>query len=209
MIALGQSPPGLHPISEIVVVPLRPGGHREFWRAKGDFAFGFNTVWVNNTDLAFVWQDHFKGTQIDYTARTAVRLLNTKSGSRNLLSSSVLVRGGGDLGLIQSAYAPPGGGPIIASLARYTPATGARGTVLVRLVALSPATGKITRVFASRTLKFRDADARVNEGLDFGVIGVDASGMDALVNGPHFGMIRNGTFTPLPAGPALQTGAAW
>jgi len=36
----------------------------------------------------------------------------------------MLVRGGGPLGVIRSAYAAPGGGPIVAALARDTPATG-------------------------------------------------------------------------------------
>jgi hypothetical protein len=202
--------PGLRPASEIMLAPLRPGGRYTIWRAaRGDFAFGWDTAWVSDTGLAFLWQDKFKGTEADYTARTAERLLNTRSSNRNLLSSAVLARGGGELGFIQSAYAAPDGGPIIAALARDVPATGPVGTALVRLVALSPATGKITKVFASRLFRYRNANARFNDDLYYAVFGLDASGKDALVFGPQFGMISRGRFTRLPAGPGLVTGAAW
>lgn len=200
---------GLHPQIDIEVVPLTAGRNPTIWRAKDDQGFGLDPVWANDKRLAFLWQDHFRGTEIDYTDRTAVRLLNTDSSSRNLLRSAVLVRGGGTLGLIVSAYAAPGSGQVIAALARNTPAIGARGTALVRLVALSPVTGRITKVFASRTLRYHTADARFNDDFYYGVQGLDASGKDALVGGPHFGMISQGRFTPLPTGPGLVIAAAW
>jgi hypothetical protein len=200
---------GFHPLTDIEVVSLT-GGHRPaIWQANDDQAFGWDPVWVNDRRLAFLWQDHFRGTELDYTERTAVRLLNTGSPSRKLLSSSVLVRGGSTLGLIEAAYAAPGGGPVIAALARNTPALGGKGTALVRLAAISPVTGRITKVFASRTLRYHTEDARVNDDYYYGVLGFDASGKDALVSGPRFGMISQGRFTPLPTGPGLLTAAAW
>ena len=46
-----------------------------------------------------------------------MRLLNLRTSDGNLLKSSVLMTGGGGLGVIEEAYAPAGGGPIIAALA--------------------------------------------------------------------------------------------
>jgi hypothetical protein len=199
----------IKPLTELMLIPTHPGGHPAFWRAKTDFAYGFNVNWISNHSVAFVWQDHFKGNPADFTSRSAVRLLNLRTSKHELLNSKVMMQGNGALGVIQNAYAAPGGGPIIASLARDTPATGRKGTTLVRLVATSPATGKITKVFASRVLHYRTDTRRYLDDDTFSVHGLDASGKDALVEAPRFGMIRNGIFTALPMGRGTMYEAAW
>lgn len=199
----------VRPVSEIIVIPLPAGGRPAIWRASGDFAYGLDVTWVSNDSLAFLWQDQFKGTQADLTARTALRLLNVRSSNRNLLKSTVLIRGSRSIGIIEGAFAAPGGGPIIAVLARDIPPIGPRGTAVVRLVAASPATGEFTKVFASRVLRYRTEYARYLDDDYYEVLGLDASGKDALVEAPHFGMLRQGTFTALPPGAGLMHGVAW
>lgn len=206
----GTSPNGpMTPITELVVVPLNSLGHPAIWRAKGHFALGSDVTWVGGDSVAFLWDDRFKGDLYDFTARTAVRLLNLRTSDRNLLRSSVLMTGGGGLGVIEEAYVPPGGGPIIAALARDLPATGPKGTALVRLVAASPVTGKITATFARGVLHYRTDLARGHDDFLLQVLGLDASGRNALVERPQFGMIRQGKFTVLPSGPREIHGAAW
>lgn len=211
--ALAEGTPGpsphLTPVSEVIVIPTRASGGETIWRSPGDFAYDSDPVWMNNRDLAFVWEDHFKGSQYDYTARTTVRLLDTRTSNRNLLKAPVLVAGNGKLGVIEAAYAPPGGGPVIAALARDTPPTGPKGTVLVRLAALSRTTGKITKVFARHVLNYRNENQRFRDNGYYGVEGFDASGKFALVRAPHFGMIGPAGFTQLPTPPGIFIGAAW
>jgi hypothetical protein len=202
---------GLQPVTELIVIPTHSGGHPAIWRApKGHFAYGLDVNWVSNSSVAFLWQDHFKGKPADYTFRSAVRLLNLRTSDHNLLNSTVLFGGGGSLGVIQSAYAPPGGGPIIAALTRDTPVTGPKGVALKRLVAVSSVSGKITKVFASRVLHYRTDGGRFSGNYGYRVLGLDASGRDALVLAPKFGMISHGNFTALPPGhDTLYQAVAW
>lgn len=97
----------LIPFSEIIVTRLHSGGRPAIWRAKGDIAtgllgadaFGRDATWVSNSSVAFLWLDQFRGKNVaDITGRTAVRLLNVRTSNRNLLKSTVLIRGGGALG---------------------------------------------------------------------------------------------------------------
>ncbi|HEY3906621.1 MAG TPA: hypothetical protein VGM14_22110 [Streptosporangiaceae bacterium] len=211
MIFTGTAPASvIKPATELMVIPTHSGGHPAFWRApKRDFAYGVNVNWVSNRSVAFLWEDQFRGNPADYTARTAVRVLNLRASNHNLLKSAVLMRGGGAFGDIQNAYVGPGGGPIIAALAHDTPAIGPKGTAVARLVAASPVTGKITKVFARRVLHYRNDTRRyIDDGI-YSVLGLDASGKDALVQAPRFGMIRNGMFTALPTGRGTMYAAAW
>jgi hypothetical protein len=118
----------------------------------------------------------------------------------------VLVTGGGQIGFIQSASAGPAGSPIIAAVYQVPPTK--NGIARMRLVALSPATGTITRVIASRTVHYTGVVQEGTAVASCQVLGADPSGQHTLAYCPDFGQISNGTLTRLPDSPVMSN-AAW
>ncbi|MGH3157935.1 MAG: hypothetical protein ACRDNF_15355, partial [Streptosporangiaceae bacterium] len=174
------------------------GGAAQTWTAPADKAVPWDPAWTGGGRyLTFVWQDHLTGTVWFSTGRSQVRRLDTTAPGRSLLASQVLVTGGGQTGFIQSASAGPAGSPIIAALFQV-PNVGGSGTARLRLVALSPATGSITRVFAHYGVHYT---GQHQEGVAVSgcqVLGGGLSGQHTLTFCPGFGQISNGTLTLLP-----------
>jgi hypothetical protein len=196
------------PLSEIVVFSLH-GGPARIWTAPHDPALLLDPAWVGgNRMLAFLLQDHLSGPVTDYTGRTRVFLLDTAAPGKSLLSSRVLATGG-SLGFIQTAYASQAGGPIITSAFLDSPATGSKGTATVRLVALSPKTGKVITTFVKYTLHYRNLAQKNDAAYSCLVFGLDATGKHALVSCPRFGRLSGGVLTPLPSGHSPLVGASW
>jgi hypothetical protein len=183
------------------------GGAPQAWAAPGDPGLPFSPVWTGADQLTFVWQDHLRGTEWFYDGRSQIRVLDTAARGRNLLSSRVLVTGGGRLGFIQSALAGPGDSPIMAATFRVSPAGGTSGTASLQLAELS-ANGAVRKVFAKPTFHYF---GQVQEGRVVArcqVVGIDATGQHTLANCPSFGRIDHGKFTPLPHGSG-DFGGAW
>lgn len=181
------------------------GGAPQTWAAAGDPGLPFNPVWTGAGQLTFVWQDHLRGSDWFYDGRSQIRSLDTAAPGRNLLSSRVLVTGGGRLGFIQSALAGPGNAPIYAATFRVS--GGTSGTARLQLAELS-ATGAVSKVFAKPTFHY---SGQVQEGRVVArcqVVGIDATGQHTLALCPNFGRIDNGKFTPLPHSSGIF-GAAW
>lgn len=61
---------------------------------------------------------------------------------------------------MQQAYAAPRGGPIIAAAYQDVPTFGKRGRATLRLVALSPLTGEVSKVFFSKVVSYRSVPSR-------------------------------------------------
>ncbi len=183
------------------------GGAPQTWAAPGDPGLPFSPVWTGAGQLTFVWQDHLRGSDWFYTGRTQIRTLDTAAPGRNLLSSRVLVTGGGRLGFIQSALAGPGNTPIYAATFRVRPSGGTSGTASLQLAELS-ATGAVSKIFARPTFHY---SGQVQEGRVVArcqVLGIDPTGQHTLALCPRFGRIDNGKFTPLPYS-STDFGAAW
>ncbi len=207
-VALQVPTNGFHPRGEIEVFSLR-GGRTRAWTAPGDSALPWDPAWTGARQLSFLWQDHIRGPVSNFTARTQVRVLDTAAPGRDLLAARVLATGGGRLGFIQTAFASPGGGPVIASVYRNVPATGTNGTATVRLVALSTQTGKVISVFAARTVPYHGLAQQNTADGSCQILGTDATGQHALVSCPGFGRLDHGHLTPLPRGSAGILAAAW
>jgi hypothetical protein len=207
---VNQNPNVLNPRGEIVVYSLN-GGATQAWTAPQDKAVPWDPAWTGGSRyLTFVWQDHLAGTTWFSTGRSQVRRLDTAAPGRNLLASQVLVTGGGPVGFIQSASAGPADSPIIAALYQV-PSTGGSGTARLRLVALSPATGAITHVFASYTAGYAGQRQEGMAVASCQVWGADPTGQHTLAYCPHFSRIDNGTLTALPQNVqnAWVSAAAW
>jgi len=199
------------PVSEIKIFPLR-GGSARVWAAPSHPADAADPVWASDTRLAFLWLDHLKVEKANsYSVfRTQERLLDTKAPGHSVLSSRVLATARAPHAfLFESAYIAQHGSQIIASAYRNVPFVGARGTAVARLVAISPATGKVIKVLISRTVRYRTASARRQADSSLEVFGVDASGRYALVHAPRFGILSRGVFVALKSGPGVVYGAAW
>ena len=206
-VALQVPTTGFHPRGEIVVLSLT-GGPTRTWTAPGDNALPWDPAWTGGSEqLSFLWQDHIRGSVINFTARTQVRVLDTAAPGRNVLSARVLAAGGGKLGFIQTAFAAPRRGPIIASAFRNSPAAGRSGTATVRLVALSARTGQVIKVLAARTVRYRGLRQQNQADASCQVLGLDATGQHALVDCPGFSRLDHGQLTRLP-GPGVLA-AAW
>lgn len=199
-----------YPDSEIVVIPLNHGPRRT-WITRKEVAYLWDPIWTSNKDIAFVWRDHLRGPNTDYTVRSAERLLDTTAPGSNLLSSRVLATSTSSdkLGSIETAFAIPGGGPIIAATAKNVPSVGVPGQATARLVALSPVTGKVIKVFATQARRYRNLTTRLDADFFFFVYGLDSTGKHALVNAPRFGVLTAGKFTRLPGGPGEVLAAGW
>lgn len=201
---------GYTPEAEIVVIPL-DHAPRRVWIDRHLGEFLWNPVWTSNKDIAFLWWDHLTATTFPSPGRTQERLLNTAAPGSSLLSSRVLTTASAKLGFISSAFATPHGGPIIAVTAQNVPATGSHGQATVRLVAISPKTGKVIKVFSSRVVHFRTMAQRSNADFAYSVRGLDPTGRDVLgyFPYPHFGELTDGRVTLLPSGPGEAITAAW
>ena len=199
---------GYTPQAEIEVIPLSRAPAR-VWIDRQFGEYPWYPVWTSNKDIAFLWWDHLKKPYADFIARVQERLLNTAAPGSSLLSSRVLVTASDKLGFIGTALAAPRGGPIIAGAATDVPAIGPHGKATVRLVAISPKTGKVIKVFFSHVVRYHTTFGRANANVFYRVTGLDASGRDVLGYYPHFGYLTGGVVTPLPSGPGLAVSAAW
>jgi hypothetical protein len=119
----------------------------------------------------------------------------------------VLVTGGGQVGFIQSASVGPAGSPIIAALFQV-PSSGVSGIARMRLVALSPATGSVTHVFARHAVRYTGQRQEGTAVASCQVLGADPTGQHVLAYCPDFGRIDHGTLTLLPHISGLWA-AAW
>lgn len=197
----------LSPRGEIVVYSLT-GGVTRTWTAPADKAVLWDPAWIaGGRYLTFVWQDRLTGSEWFFTGRSQVRALDTAGPGTNLLASQVLVTGGGPVGFIQSASAGNGDSPIIAAVFQV-PAVGGSGTARLRLVALDPATGAVTQVFARHDVAYSGQRQEGSSVASCQVLGADPTGQHTLAYCPDLGRIDNGIFTPLPHNSGVFD-AAW
>jgi hypothetical protein len=110
---------------------------------------------------------------------------------------------------MQSAYASRHNGPIFASIFSNKPANEPRGIATDRLVQFRPNEPHMPLILATHKTRYHNPTQRNNADLFFMVWGIDASGQNVLVTSPHFGVLRDHKFSPLPAGPGELVGAAW
>lgn len=199
------------PVGEMMVFPLR-GGKARVWNAPSHLANVVDPVWASKTSVAFLMRDQIKtkNSPSYYATRTQVRLLDTTASGHDLLSSQVLTSASGSHAfLFGSAFLAPGRGQIIASAVRNVPFTGTPGRAILRFEILSAATGKVIKVLAPLTIRYRTASARSHADTSLQVLAVDASGRYALVYALRFGVLSGGGFTPLKGGPGTVSSAAW
>jgi hypothetical protein len=198
------------PAAELVVIPLNhPQEYPRVWLDRQYGEYAWDPIWTSNQDIAFLWKDHLRGTENVFPGRTQERLLNTAAPGSSLLSSRVLATSSAKVGLLSSALALPRGGPIIAGTYKDVPASGNHGRATVRLVAISPTTGKVTKVFFSQVVHFRTFAEHYDADFYYEVLGLDPTGRYVLGHFPRFGELTGGVVTPLPGGPGQVVSAAW
>jgi hypothetical protein len=180
---------------ELAVYSLT-GGRTRTWTAPADVpAVPGKPVWIGKTKLAFVWQDQLRGSTEYFTGRSQIRVLDTSAPGHNLLASSVLLSGGGQLGVIQAAGVGPAGAPIDVATVRAT-SVGGSGMAKMSLAQVS-ASGTVTKTFETYTRSYSGLDQEYAVTSICQVIATDATGQHTLAICPNFGRIDNGTFTPL------------
>jgi hypothetical protein len=188
---------GLSSHGEIALYSLT-GGPTQTWTAPGDVpAMPWDPVWISSTKLAFVWQDHLRGSAIYFfTGRSQVRVLDTSAPGHNLLASSdVLLKGGGPLGFIQAAGVGADGSPIDVATFRVT-SIGGSGTATMLLAQVSPS-GTVIKTFETVTESYYGLKQEGAVTTPCQVIATDATGQHDLAYCPAFGRIDDGTFTQL------------
>jgi hypothetical protein len=195
------------PRAEIAVVPLNGQGATHVWSAPSDQAFALDPVWTSDHDLAFLLQDRLTGPISNFTGRTQVRQLDTTGSGSDLLASKVLITS--HVGFIQTAFATPHGGPILATVFNNKPASRTHGVANDRLVEFDPRHPQVLTIIGIHNAHYSNPTQRNNADLFFLVYGIDASGQNGLVAAPHFGVLRQRRIGKLPAGPGEVFGAAW
>jgi hypothetical protein len=75
--------------------------------------------------------------------------------------------------------------------------------------AISPKSGQVIKVLSSSVVPFHTATGRVDADSFYGVLALDATGKDALVEIPRFGNLTGGVFTRLSGGAGIIAAAAW
>ncbi|HEY3905260.1 MAG TPA: hypothetical protein VGM14_15225 [Streptosporangiaceae bacterium] len=195
------------PRAQMAVVPLDGKGATHVWSAPSDQAFALDPAWTDNHHLAFLWQDRLTGPISNFTGRTQVRQLDTTGSGTDLLSSKVLITS--HVGFIQTAFATPHGGPILATIFNNKPATGTHGVATSRLVEFDPHHAAVLTILGIRNAHYSNPTQRDNADIFFLVYGIDASGQNALVAAPHFGILSQRKISKLPAGSGELFGAAW
>ncbi|HEY3905258.1 MAG TPA: hypothetical protein VGM14_15215 [Streptosporangiaceae bacterium] len=194
--------------AEIVVASLNGKGATRVWSAPAVPAIALDPVWTDNHDVAFLWQDQLTGSD-KFGGRSQERVLDTSRPGSSLLSAKVLITSDASgAGLMETAFASPGGGPVFASLANDVPAKGNNGVATVRLVWFSPHKSGFT-ILAVRRAHYHNLPGRDNADTFFRVFGLDQSGQHALVASPGLGMMTILKLTRLPGNHGLVTGAAW
>ena len=200
-----------HPLSlpraQIAVVPLNGKGTTRVWSAPSDQAFALDPAWTDNHHLAFLWQDRLTGPISHFTGRTQVRQLDTTGSGTDLLSSKVLITS--HVGFIQTAFATPHGGPILATIFNNKPATGTHGVATSRLVEFDPHHPAVLTILGIHNAHYSNPTQRDNADIFFLVYGIDASGQNALVAAPHFGKLSQRKISKLPVGSGEVFSAAW
>lgn len=201
------APGQLNSRGEIVVYSLT-GGPTRTWTAPGDVpALPFSLDWISQSQLAFTWQDHLKGSATYFfTGRSQIRVLDTSAPGHDLLASRVLLNGGGKLGFIQSASVGRDGSPIYVATFRVT-SIGGSGTATMLLAQVSPS-GAVKKTFAAYTRTYSGLQQEGAVTTPCQVLATDATGQHTLATCPAFGRIGNGGFTPL-ARSTNDYGAAW
>lgn len=200
-----QSAKVLNMHMEMVVYSLT-GGATQTWTAPGDIAVAWSPEWTSSSNLTFVWQDQLTGTNWWFTGRSQVRVLDTASASRDLLSSKVIAAGGGNTGFIQTAVAGPDDSPVIGATYRDVSAADGSGTATLSLVGLTPA--GVSTVYVSSQVPYSSQAQMQQLDNKCQILASDATGQHALAACPDFGRIDNGKFTPLPASSGIEN-AAW
>jgi hypothetical protein len=191
----------------MAVVPLDGKGSTRVWSAPSGESFAFDLVWTDSHDVTFLFQDLLSGPNPRNTpSRIELRQLDTTSPGSALLSARLLI--GSHLGFLQSAFASPHGGPIFVGVFSDKPASGLNGIATDRLVEFSPDKRSFS-VLGIHKMRYHTMKQQEKADLFFQVYGIDASGQNVLVSSPHFGVLRDHKFSPLPAGPGVLVDAAW
>jgi hypothetical protein len=192
----------------VAVVPLDGKGPTRAWSAPPGSWFPFDLVWTDSHDVTFLFQDLLSGVDnpSNTPSRIQIRQLDTTSPGSELLSARVLITT--RLGFLQDAFASPHGGSIIATVFSNDPGNSVSGIATDRLVEfrLHPHSFSTLGIHRDR---FHNQAQQVKADGFFHLYGIDASGQNVLVASPHFGVLTDRKFSPLPAGPGDVVDAAW
>jgi hypothetical protein len=199
-------------IDEIEVINLGTGQVRT-WTAPpqgGHYYMSGPPSWADGDRMiAFTWQRSPVG--FGNWVMEGVRLLDTEAPGGNLMDSGWIVPGKTVDGTIQGALITPDGRDVIMATSRNIASGASTGTVVVRIVAVAVASGRLVRVLRTQTARY---NVRTMYGLDGSgaVLSLDPTGRYALVQCIQFGWMdiggrEPGRFAPLPGEPDF--GAAW
>lgn len=192
---------GFTPQIRLVAAQLRT------WAAPGTAAIPSDLSCVGTDRVSFVLTD-------GRTARGQVRELDRTAPGHSLLASRVVARSGGKQGTILTAFASPRGGPIVATTFGKSGRGHDSRLRVVRLVAISPRTGKVIKVFETIFEVHRGGGTGVLAAKrSCQVLSLDSTGHHALVNCGGLHRLDNGKFSNLPGQSgkfgSLIVAAAW
>ncbi len=188
--------------ADLLVVPLN-GGPARIWSASGKLANLSNPSWAGgNTRLDFLWDG-----SAGHGGREELRELNTAAPGRSPLAGRIVATRAGRFGALNTAFASPDGGPIIASSYINHP-----HSVTTMLVAISPATGKVTPLMGENIGRVSGGPlGRAIARDSCRVLGVAPAGQHALVVCPGLFRLDDGKATRVPGagGPGNLDAATW
>lgn len=200
--------PRTHGVLE--VVSTRTGMTRS-WTGSSQYGYPFDPAWADHgTGLGFGWYNHISGGTYP-SSKAQVRLLDPAAPGHDLLAARVIVSEASLRGAIQTALLTPDGRRVVASVYRAIPSGHGHGTVVVRIVTFSAATGRIIATGRSLSIPYRGgSDGSYAAEDECQVLSIDPSGQNTLAQCKHLGRLAGHDFTALPGtfiAPGLPSGA--
>jgi hypothetical protein len=193
----------------LVVASTRTGATRT-WTGRSQRGAPVDPSWAGHArQLGFVWYNRI-GTGQYPSTRAEARLLDTTARGHDLLASRVIVPEARVPGAIRSALLTPDGRKVIASVYRATSSGPGQGTVVVRIVTFSAATGRIIATHRSLAIPYHSGQGKYLAEAACRVLSLDSAGQHALAQCKRLGRLAGHSFTVLPgtAVSAVAT-AAW
>ncbi len=193
-------------------IQLVVGGKLRVWSAPATPAAPSDLTCVGSQKIAYL-------SSPDSGPRSELRELDLTAPAGDLLHASRVILGDNPrLGHLNTAFASPAGGPVIATMYRdlsvKVPSGKSVRVEVVRLVALSPRTGKLIRTFETVNVTSRTQSKQNAADRFCAVLALDATGNHAIVNCAGLHRLDHGVLTRLPDVkrneiPHKVTGADW
>jgi hypothetical protein len=192
------------------VVSTRTGRTRS-WTGRSQYGYPFDPAWADHgTRLGFGWYNHISAGEYP-SSKAQVRLLDPAAPGRDLLAARVIVSEARVRGAIQTALLTPDGHRVVASVYRVIPSGHGHGTVVVRIVTFSAATGRIIATGRRLAIPYQGgSEGSYGAEDDCQVLSLDPSGQNTLAQCRHLGRLAGDNFTAQPGtfiAPGLPTGA--